>query len=137
VNPDAPKGGEYSTWAFGTFDSLTPYVLKGNAAAGATVFYDSLLTGNLEEPRRQLRPAGPYHRIPRKPRMGDLSHAPEARFRDGSPVLASDVVFSFNILLEKGLPSFKTAYQDIISVEALEDHKVKFTFNPEAPCANC
>ena len=38
VNPNAPKGGEYSTWAFGTFDSLTPYILKGNAAAGATVF---------------------------------------------------------------------------------------------------
>ena len=33
VNPDAPKGGEFSTWAFGTFDSLTPYILKGNAAA--------------------------------------------------------------------------------------------------------
>ena len=45
VNPDAPKGGEFSTWAFGKFDSLSPYILKGNAAAGATVFFDSLMTG--------------------------------------------------------------------------------------------
>ena len=39
-----------STWAFGTFDSLTPYILKGNAAAMSSVFYDSLLTGTLDEP---------------------------------------------------------------------------------------
>jgi microcin C transport system substrate-binding protein len=39
VNPDAPKGGEFTTWGFGTFDSLTPYILKGNAGSLATVFF--------------------------------------------------------------------------------------------------
>ena len=50
VNPDAPKGGTFSTWAFGTFDSLTPYILRGNAASLSTVFYDTLMTGSLDEP---------------------------------------------------------------------------------------
>jgi len=50
VNPIAPKGGEFSTWAFGTFDSLSPYILKGNSARGATLFFESLMTGTADEP---------------------------------------------------------------------------------------
>ena len=58
---------------------------------------------------------------------------PEATFRDGTPVTAEDVVFSFNILVEKGLPSFRVQFNDIEKAEALDKHTVKFTFDPEGP----
>lgn len=133
VNPDAPKGGEFSTWAFGTFDSLTPYILKGNAAAGATVFYDSLLTGNLEEPDAMYGLVAESLEYPENREWVIFRMRPEATFRDGTPVTAQDVVFSYNILLEKGTPTFKTTFQFFKSVEALDDHTVKFTFDPEGP----
>ena len=50
VNPDAPKGGTFSTWGFGTFDSLTPYILKGQAATLSSIFFESLMTGSADEP---------------------------------------------------------------------------------------
>ncbi len=133
VNPQAPKGGEFSTWAFGTFDSLTPYILKGNAAAGATVFYDSLLTGNLEEPDAMYGLVAESLEYPENREWVIFHMRPEATFRDGSTVTAQDVVFSYNILLEKGTPTYKTTFRDFQSVEALDDHTVKFTFDPDGP----
>ena len=44
VNPNAPKGGEFSTWAFGTFDSLSPYILKGNSARAVSYTHLTLPT---------------------------------------------------------------------------------------------
>uniref|UniRef100_UPI003568FA07 extracellular solute-binding protein n=1 Tax=Puniceibacterium confluentis TaxID=1958944 RepID=UPI003568FA07 len=133
VNPDAPKGGEFSTWAFGTFDSLTPYILKGNAASLSTVFYDSLLTGNLDEPDSSYGLVAESLEYPENREWVIFHMRPEATFRDGSPVTAQDVVFSYNVLVEKGRPSFKVSLKDFQTVEALDDHTVKFTFNPEGP----
>ncbi|MBS0125301.1 extracellular solute-binding protein [Thetidibacter halocola] len=131
VNPNAPKGGEFSTWAFGTFDSLTPYILKGNAAAGATVFYDTLLSGNLEEPDAMYGLLAHTIEYPESREWVIFRMRPEARFRDGTPVTAHDVVFSYNILLEKGRPTFKTTFSDFQKVEALDDHTVRFDFKPD------
>ncbi|MGX9357075.1 extracellular solute-binding protein [Roseobacteraceae bacterium S113] len=133
VNPDAPKGGQFTTWAFGTFDSLTPYILKGNAAAGASVFYDTLMTGNLEEPDAMYGLLAHSLEFPENREYVIYYMRPEARFRDGSPVTAHDVVFSFETLREKGRPSFKTTFKDFVKVEALDDHTVRFDFDPEGP----
>ncbi len=133
VNPDAPKGGEFSTWAFGTFDSLTPYILKGNAATLSTVLYDSLLTGNLDEPDAMYGLVAELLEYPESREWVIFHMRPEAEFRDGTPVTAQDVVFSYNALVEMGRPSFRVALKDFVSVEALDDHTVKFTFDPEGP----
>lgn len=133
VNPEAPKGGEMSTWAFGTFDSLTPYILKGNAAAMSTAFYDSLLTGTLDEPDSMYGLVAESVEYPESREWIIFHMRPEATFRDGTPVTAEDVVFSFNILVEKGLPSFRVQFNDIEKAEALDEHTVKFTFDPEGP----
>lgn len=133
VNVDAPKGGEMSTWAFGTFDSLTPYILKGNAAAMSSVFYDSLMTGTLDEPDAMYGLVAESVEYPENREWIVFNMRPEARFRDGTPVTAEDVVFSFNILVEKGLPSFRVQFKDILKAEALDEHRVKFTFNPDGP----
>lgn len=133
VNVDAPKGGEMSTWAFGTFDSLTPFILKGNAAAMSSVFYDSLLTGTLDEPDSMYGLLASSVEYPESREWIIFHMRPEATFRDGSPVTAEDVVFSFNTLVEKGLPAFRVQFKDITGAEALDEHTVKFTFNPDGP----
>ena len=50
ANPDAPKGGVWST-GYGnvTFDSFNPFILKGNSAIGMTLIYDTLMVGAGDE----------------------------------------------------------------------------------------
>ncbi|QFS81578.1 Bacterial extracellular solute-binding protein, family 5 Middle [Roseivivax sp. THAF40] len=133
VNPDAPKGGTFSTWAFGTFDSLTPYTLKGNAAALSSIFYDTLMTGNLDEPDAMYGLVAESVEYPESREWAIFNMRPEAMFRDGTPVTADDVVFSYNILVTEGRPSYRIALKDFENVEALDTHRVKFTFNPDGP----
>jgi microcin C transport system substrate-binding protein len=130
VNPEAPKGGEFSTWAFGTFDSMSPYILKGNAAALSSVMFESLMTGNLDEPDSIYGLLAESIEYPENRDWAIFTLRSEARFADGSPVTPEDVVFSFNVLMEKGAPSYQITYSDIEKVEALDSARVKFTFKP-------
>ena len=136
VNPDAPKGGEISLWAPGTFDSLNPYSRKGRGGRYSWIMYESLLG---DAPTGGSAPADVYGES-----YGLLAERleydedktwvifymrPEARFSDGTPVTAQDVVFSHNLLLEQGLPSYAQAVKkQVLSAEALDDYTVKFTF---------
>lgn len=128
VNPDAPKGGTFSTWGFGTFDSLTPYILKGQAATLSSVFFESLMTGSADEPDAMYGLLAESIEYPEDRQWAIFNLRPEARFSDGTQVTAEDVVFSFNILIEKGRPSYQTTYSDFENVEALSPLQVKFTF---------
>ncbi|WP_375259192.1 extracellular solute-binding protein [Citreimonas sp.] len=133
VNPDAPKGGRFTTWAFGTFDSLTPYILRGNAAEGAALLHDTLLVGNLDEPDAMYGLLAHTVEYPESREWTIFHLRPEARFRDGSPVTADDVVFSYEVLRDDGLPSFRTSLQYVETVEALDDHTVRFDFDTSGP----
>ncbi len=129
VNPDAPKGGEYSTWAFGSFDSMHPYITKGRAAIGASIQFESLMTGTADEPDSMYGLLAESLEYPSDYSWVIFNLRPEARFSDGTPVTAEDVVFSQNILAEKGIPSIQTFFaQAFKSVEALDTYRVKFTF---------
>lgn len=132
VNPEAPKGGDFSTWGFGTFDSLSPYILKGQAASLSSVFFESLMTGTADEPDSLYGLLAETIEFPADRSWAIFNMRPEARFSDGTPVTAEDVVFSFNVLVEKGLPSYKFTLSDFEDVEALETHRVKFTFKEGA-----
>lgn len=132
VNPDAPKGGEFSTWGFGTFDSLTPYILKGQAATLSSIFFESLMSGSADEPDSLYGLLAETIEYPESRQWAIFNLRPEARFSDGSPVTAEDVVYSFNILIEKGRPSYKSSLRDVKTVEVLDTLKVKFTFNEDA-----
>ena len=137
VNPDAPKGGQISLAATGTFDSMNPYSRKGRAGRYSWMMYESLLG---EEPSSGASaPADVYGEMygllaerleyPESKEWVIFHMRPEARFSDGHPVTAHDVVFSHNLLLEQGLPSYAQAVKvRVLSAEALDDHTVKFTF---------
>ena len=128
VNPNAPKDGEISTWAFGTFDSLNRYIIKGNAAGSGNIFIETLMAETADAPDSMYGLLAESIEYPEDRSFAVFNLRPEAKFSDGSQVTASDVVFSHNILLEKGIPSLKQLFADIISVEALSPTKVKFSF---------
>lgn len=132
VNPNAPKGGEMSTWGFGTFDSMTPYILKGQAAALSSIFYESLMAGTADEPDAMYGLVAESIEYPESRQWAIFNMRPEARFSDGSSITAEDVVFSYNILIEKGRPSYRVTLSDFENVEALDTHRVKFTFKEGA-----
>lgn len=140
VNPDAPRGGEISMWAPGTFDSMNPYSRRGRAGRYSWSLYESLL--ETSGPFGDSAPADVYGEY-----YGLLAHSveyppskdwvifhmrPEARFSDGTPVTAHDVVFTHNLFLEQGLPSYAEAVRyRVTSAEALDDHTVRFEFRPD------
>ncbi|NOD49118.1 MULTISPECIES: extracellular solute-binding protein [unclassified Ruegeria] len=132
VNPDAPKGGELSLAASGTFDSLNPYSRKGRAGALTTLQYDRLFESADDG-------VGQYYGVLAESLEYDegrnyvIFHLrPEATFWDGTSVTAEDVVYSHRLFIEQGLPSYAQAVGRMVTgAEALDEHTVKFSFNPE------
>ena len=136
VNPDAPQGGTMSfrgTGASQTFDSLNPFIFKGEPAQGLALLYDSLLAGSADEPDSAYGLIAESLEVPPDRSWAIFNLRPEARFSDGHPITAEDVVFTWQVLLEKGAPSYQIILQDIEGVEALDDHRVRFTFKPDSP----
>src|SRR6056297_2132405 len=137
VNPDAPKGGEISLYAPGTFDSMNPYSRKGRAGRLSWMVYESLLGGSeaTGEPLPGDRYNESYGLLAERLEYDEgktwvIFHMrPEARFADGHPVTAEDVVFSHNLFLEQGSPSYAQAVsRRVTGAQALDEHRVKFTF---------
>ena len=134
VNPDAPKGGEISVWGFGSFDSMHPYTTKGRSGQLSSIFFESLLEGTADEPDAVYGLVAVSLEYPEDRSHVIFNMRPEARFSDGSPLTADDVVFSYEILRDKGLPSFRAVIQkQVESAEALGPHRVKFTFKEGEP----
>ncbi|MFZ2104780.1 MAG: extracellular solute-binding protein [Roseiarcus sp.] len=136
VNPNAPKGGllallvtvEVGNQNFETFDTLNIFSRKGDGAAGMLATYDTLMGGNEDEPDSV------YGLIARSVRYSQdkLTYRfllrPEARFSDGSPLRAADVVFSLTTLKEKAHPYFSRLLTEVESVEAEAEDVVKVRF---------
>ena len=127
VNPDAPKGGLLRQSDIGGFDSFNPFIAKGNAASIGLI-YDSLTYHSPDEPFTE------YGLLAEKiDKADDNSYVrfilnPKARFNDGTPVTAEDVVFTFNTLLEKGDPLYRHYYADVAQVVAEDRLNVRFDF---------
>jgi len=131
VNPDAPKGGRLSqigTAGRTTFDSFNAFLLKGDAAQGLSLLFDSLMV------RANDEPDAVYGLIAKEAEVADdklsvtFYMRPEAKFSDGTLVTADDVVFSFETLKEKGHPQFGFALKDVVNAEALDPATVRYTF---------
>lgn len=134
VNPDAPSGGEISVWFPGTFDTFNPYARKGRAAYLADIQFETLLTGTSDDYGASYGLLAEKIEYPADKSWVIFHMRPEARFSDGTPVTAHDAVFSHNLFMEQGLPSYREAVSKrILSAEALDDLRVKFTFAPDIP----
>ncbi len=131
VNPDAPKGGRLALIGGGavtTFDSLNGFILKGDAAQGLEVLFDSLMVRAADEPDAVYGLAARDAEIALGGKAATFHLRPEARFADGSPVTADDVVFSFETLKAKGHPNYRTQLRDVVKAEALDPLTVRYAF---------
>lgn len=128
VNPDAPKGGKVIESALGTFDSFNNFIVKGTPADGLGLLYDSLLGKAYDEPFSLYGLVAENLEVPNDRSWIIFNLRKEAKFSDGHPITAEDVIFSFDTLRNEGAPFFRAYYADITSVEALNPHRVKFTF---------
>jgi microcin C transport system substrate-binding protein len=129
VNPDAPKGGEVRLAAIGTFDSFNSFILKGTPAAGTGLLFDTLTVQSGDEPFSRYGLIAESIELPEDRSWVTFNLRPQARFHDGSPLTADDVIFSFNILLEEGHPFYRAYYANVVEVEKLGSHRVKFHFD--------
>ena len=134
VNPDAPKGGEISFWAFGSFDSMHPYTRKGRAGAYSSIFFESLLEGTADEIDSAYGLIAKEIEYPEDRSWVIFTLRNNVTFSDGSPLTAQDVLFSYYLLKQKGLPSFRAVLEkDVKNAELISDLKIKFTFNDDVP----
>lgn len=128
ANPDAPKGGHVRRQEIGSFDSLNPFIMKGIAATGVTLLYDTLMTSSADEPFSMYGLLAEKIQMPEDRSWVEFQLRPEARFSDGKPVTAADVVFTFQTLFEKGRPFFKAYYGNVKTVSAVDALTVRFDF---------
>ncbi len=131
VNPAAPKGGELrmATVSSSGFDSMNPFIIKGVPASGiSTYLYETLTVQADDEPFSQYGLVAERIEMP-EDRSWVIFHInPKARFHDGHPITAEDVLYTFELLTTKGHPFYAAYYHDVIKQVALDSHTVKFSF---------
>ena len=130
VNPDAPKGGTLVQSSIVAFDTLNPFTLKGNPAAGLGLIYDSLMVSSADEPYAMYGLIAHSIEVPDNRSYAIFHLDPRARFQDGSDITAEDVVFSYEVLVEKGSPVYRQYFSQIEGAEVIDELTVKFTFKP-------
>jgi peptide/nickel transport system substrate-binding protein len=129
ANPDAPKGGRLVQGILGTFDSLNPLIVRGLAVQQMRGFVvESLMERGNDEPFTL------YGLLARTVETDDARSYvtfrldPRARFSDGQPVTADDVLFSWALLRDKGRPNHRQYYSKVAKAEALDPLTVRFDF---------
>jgi microcin C transport system substrate-binding protein len=129
VNPDAPKGGELRQAVVGDFDSMNNFILKGESGVGLGLIYQSLMENTLDEASAEYGLIAESVSYPDDRSWVSFTLRKEARFSDGKPVTADDVIWSFDILRSKGHPYYRAYYNDVAKAEKIGDHEVKFIFS--------
>ena len=141
VNPQAPKGGEIALVAptrATSFDKYNPFTLKGSAPPALNnLVFETLLVGTLDEPTTAYGLLAEDVTVAADKRSVTFRLRPEARFHDGSPVLAADVKHSFDKLTSKeAAPQFRTIFGEVQGAVVVADRTVRFDFkrvNAELP----
>jgi len=128
ADPNAPTGGAIRLAALGTFDSLNPFILKGNVAAGAELIHDPLLTGSLDEPFTEYGLLVESIDMPADRSWVEFALREEARWHDGRPVTVDDVIWTTETLRTKGHPFYRHYYADIVGVSQTGPRTVRFAF---------
>jgi peptide/nickel transport system substrate-binding protein len=133
ANPNAPKGGRLTWGLLGTFDSLNPFIVRGIAVQQIRGYVvESLMARNNDEPFSL------YGLLADRIETDDARSYvafhinPAARFSDGTPVTAQDVLFSWQLMRDHGRPNHRLYYSKVKDARALDTQTVRFDFGGEA-----
>lgn len=129
VNPDAPVGGTFriAPTQESSFDSFHPFIPKGNAVSTGSV--ETLMVASADEPFTHYGLIAETVEWPDDRSWVIFNIDPKARWHDGKPITAEDVIWTFNTLIEKGSPQYRFYYASVEKVESLGDLRVRFNFN--------
>ena len=127
VNPQAPKGGELRVHAIGSFDNLNNFTIKGSAAEGLGMIYDTLMDTSLDEPSTAYGLIAETVSHPADYASVTFVLRKQARFHDGSPVRAEDVAFSLEALRAAN-PFYRAYYRDVAGTDILGPHTIRIRF---------
>lgn len=137
TNPQAPKGGKITFGVVGTFDGLNPFVIRSFRTTARGLFADEQFGGLVYEAlmvRSRDEPFTLYGLIAKTVELNDerteiIFHLdPLAKFSDGTPITADDVIFTVDLLKNKGRPPFDRYMKRIESVEKIDTYTVKMRF---------
>jgi len=134
ANPDAPKGGKITYGVVGTFDSLNPFIVQGGTTSArglsdpafGNLVFESLLMRSADEPYTLYGLVAESVETPPDRSWVQFNLNPKATFSDGVPVTQDDVIFSMQLLRDKGTPNYKARYSKIDSVDKVGQYGVRF-----------
>ncbi|WP_292935499.1 extracellular solute-binding protein [Noviherbaspirillum sp.] len=140
VNPDAPRGGELflaNPDRRTSFDKFNPFSLKGVAAAGVSnLMFETLATGSSDEVATMYGLLAEDMELAPDRMSMTFRLNPKAKFNNGDPVTAADVKYSYDTLVAKGAPQFKSIFADVKQCVIVDQRTVRFDFkalNRELP----
>lgn len=128
VNPDAPKSGRLRLAGQGSFDNLNQLIIMGKMADGLDLTVDRLMQRVWDEPFTLYGWVAESIEIPKDRSRITFYLRPQARFHDGHPMTADDVIFSYEMYRKHGHPVRRRVYGLVDRVEKLNDHAVRFVF---------
>ncbi|MDQ2104175.1 extracellular solute-binding protein [Azospirillum isscasi] len=130
VNPDAPKGGTLRQAVTGGFDTLNPHVVKGIPALGLGFVFETMLARSWDEPFSLYGLLAESLEVPEDRSAATFHLNPAARWHDGTPVTAADVLFSLEVQRTHGTPNRRQFYAKVTGAEAPDGRTVRFAFAP-------
>lgn len=128
VNPNAPKGGTLVLSQTGSFDSVHPFIIKGVPAQGSGLVYERLLVRSRDEPFTLYARIAETVEMPEDRASVTFTLRPQARFHDSTPILASDIAFTWRTLRDKGRPNHRLFYKQVSKAEIIGPRKIRFLF---------
>lgn len=134
ANPDAPKGGAINYAWLGTFDSVNPFIVQGTGARGpidlifGDLVFDRLMQRSADEPFTMYPLLAKSIETDDERTFAEFTLDERAKFSDGQPVTPEDVIFTMEILAEKGLPRYGVTASKLAKMEKVGTHAVRFTF---------
>ena len=132
ANPEAPKGGDVAFANTGGFDSLNPYVQKGNVPWQLRFWgVESLMGRSWDEPFSLYGLLAESIETDEARSWVEFTLRPEARFSDGSPVTVEDVIWSYETLGTEGNLRYRGLWDKIARIEETGERKVRITFNTQ------
>jgi peptide/nickel transport system substrate-binding protein len=127
ADPAAPKGGRLVQGVLGTFDSLNPFIVKGIAPQSIRGYVvESLMARGYDEPFTLYGLIARAVETDAQRSYVTFHLDPAARFSDGKPITVEDVIFSWQLLRDKGRPNHRTYYAKVAKAEAVGEHAVRF-----------
>jgi peptide/nickel transport system substrate-binding protein len=134
ANPDAPKGGSVNYAWIGTFDSINPFIVQGSGARGSMdlVFgnnvFDTLMMRSADEPFTLYPLLAKSVETDEERSFVEFTLDERAKFSDGERVKPEDVIFTYDLLADKGYPRYAVTASKVAKVEKIGERGVRFTF---------